>query len=107
MRMVLRVLAGVLLIALIVALIEYNQEAVEVDLLIGSSQVGVWQVMLISFLVGAGGTALALTWPLTRYRLRLRRGRKRIAELEQEVHGLRTLPLGGEEAEPLAEARAE
>ena len=107
MRMVLRVLSVVLLVGLGVALIMQNQEEIElVNLVVMTfEQVPVWQVLLISLLVGAGATALACVWPLTRYRLRLRRARQRTAELEQEVHGLRTLPL--DEAEDVARARAE
>jgi hypothetical protein len=34
-----------------------------------------------------------VTWPLVRLKLHTRRHQRRIAELEQEVHGLRTLPI--------------
>jgi uncharacterized integral membrane protein len=107
--MVLRVLSVVLLLGLGVALIAQNQkEIVSVHLMVVTfDEVPVWQALLISLLAGAGATALACAWPLTRYRLRLRRARQRMAELEQEVHGLRTLPLGEDEAEDAARARAE
>jgi uncharacterized integral membrane protein len=109
MRVVLRVLSVVLLLGLGVALIAQNREqSIPVHLVIVTfEQVPVWQALLISLLVGAGATALACAWPLTRYRLRLRRARQRMAELEQEVHGLRTLPLGEDDAEDAAQARAE
>ena len=109
MRMVLRVLSLVLLVGLGVTLIVQNQDPIpRLDLVIATfTNVPVWQPLLISLLAGAGATALACAWPLARYRLRLRRARQRTAELEQEVHGLRTLPLDEDEAEDAAQARAE
>ena len=110
MRMLLRVLLGVTLVAFGVALIMQNEkEVVEVYLVFGPPIQGVpvWQVMLVPLLLGVALSALACAWPLLRYRLRLRRDRQRIAELEREIHGLRTLPLGEDEAEAVAEARAE
>ena len=110
MRVVLRVLLGVALVAFGVALIVQNtkQPPVDVHLVFDTIvAVPVWQVMLVSLLLGAGVSALACAWPLVRYRLRLRRDRQHISELEREVHGLRTLPLGEGEAEDAVEAGAE
>ncbi len=60
-------------------------------------------LVLSGDLAGATLAGLACSLPIVRYRLRLRRSRQRIAELEQELHGLRTLPLGDEaEGEPRA-----
>ena len=98
MRVVLRILAGVVLIALAATLVVRNTaEVPSIDLLVAQfSNVPAWQVMVVSLLGGATLAGLACSWPIVRYRLRLRRSRKRIADLEQELHGLRTLPLGGE-----------
>jgi uncharacterized integral membrane protein len=45
--------------------------------------------VLLGGLIGSGLVA----WPLLRLRLRSRQDRRRIEQLEQEIHGLRTLPL--------------
>ena len=42
--------------------------------------------------------ANALAWPLFRLRMRVRRQERGIDELEQEIHGLRTLPISDEAA---------
>ena len=99
MRVVARILAGVVVIALAVTLVVRNTEArISVDLLVAQfSDVPAWQVMVVSLLAGATLAGLACSWPIVRYRLRLRRSGKRVADLEQELHGLRTLPLGGED----------
>ena len=39
---------------------------------------------------------LLFAWPLARAKLATRRQTKRIAQLEQEIHGLRTLPIASE-----------
>lgn len=102
MRMVLRILLGVALVALAATLVVKNtNETVAINLLLWQfPKVDAWQVMVVSLLVGATIAGLACSWPIVRYRLRLRRSQKRIAELEQELHGLRTLPLGIEEEQP-------
>lgn len=107
MRMVLRVLVGVALVALGTALVVQNSESeVTVDLVFTSFQgVELWLVMVVSLLLGALAAGLACSWPLVRYRLRLRRSRQRIAELERELHGLRTLPLDADEVEVKTRAR--
>lgn len=107
MRMVLRVLVGVALVALGTALVVQNSESeVTVDLVFTSFQgVELWLVMVASLLLGALAAGLACSWPLVRYRLRLRRSRQRIAELERELHGLRTLPLDADQTEVKTRAR--
>jgi hypothetical protein len=45
------------------------------------------------------------SWPLTRAKLTTRRQAKRIAQLEQEIHGLRTLPIATEGAPPTTPQR--
>ncbi len=62
-------------------------------------------IVLGAFLFGAALTALAFSWPILRVRLRLRRESKRVAQLEQEVHGLRTLPLKEDDDAKAVEAR--
>ncbi len=61
--------------------------------------------VLAAFLLGAALTAVAFSWPIVRVRLRLRRESKRVAQLEQEVHGLRTLPLSEDDDAKAVEAR--
>jgi uncharacterized integral membrane protein len=61
--------------------------------------------VLGAFLLGAALTGLAFSWPILRVRLRLRRESKRVAQLEQEVHGLRTLPLTEDDDAKAVEAR--
>lgn len=94
MRSVLRVVVGAGLAAYAVALAVTNGSLVEVNLLFATfEEVPAWGVMLGSLLFGAAATAVALAWPLLRLRLAVRRGQHRVARLEQELHGLRTLPL--------------
>ncbi len=105
MRVVLRILLGVALVALAATLIvENSEEQVTVRLLVAQfTDVRAWLVIVVSLLAGATLAGLACSLPIVRYRLRLRRSRQRIAELEQELHGLRTLPLGDEaKGEPRA-----
>ena len=69
----------------------------EIDLYFASyAHVPLWRALLGAAAVGAALAALACAWPIVRLKLGARRSRKRIAALEQEVHGLRTLPLGDE-----------
>ncbi len=102
MRMVLRILLGVALIAVATTLVVQNtRETVAINLLFQQfPEVPAWQVMVVALIAGATVAGLACSWPIVRYRLRLRRSQKRIAELEQELHGLRTLPLGIEQEQP-------
>jgi uncharacterized integral membrane protein len=68
-----------------------------IDLLITSaSEVPLWMALFSSAIIGAGVTLLLLAWPLFRLRLNVRRQERSIGELEQEIHGLRTLPLSEE-----------
>jgi uncharacterized integral membrane protein len=85
----------------------WNDQGVDVRLLFASiEQVGLGVVVLCSFLVGAVVASLALVWPILRLRLRVRSQSRRVTRLEQEVHGLRTLPLEeSDEPEPPAVSR--
>jgi hypothetical protein len=68
-----------------------------VDWVFGSAQgVPLWCALAGSLLLGSALTALGFSIPALRLRLRLRRAERRIAELEREIHGLRTLPLDDE-----------
>ena len=62
-------------------------------------------LVLAAFLLGVSLTALGFTWPIVAVRLRLRRESRRVAQLEQEVHGLRTLPLSDDDEAKAVEAR--
>ena len=69
------------------------------------TDVPLWSVMLGSLLIGALASTLACAWPILNLRLRLRRQSRQLTRLEQEVHGLRTLPLSDEDSTPRAQAR--
>lgn len=56
-----------------------------------------WSVVLGAFGLGGLLTGLSVAWPLLRLRLGVRRQGRQINRLEQEVHGLRTLPLTDDE----------
>lgn len=69
----------------------------EVDWVFGSARdVPLWWALALSALVGGIAAAVILSIPAVRLRLRLHRAERRIAQLEREVHGLRTLPLEAE-----------
>ncbi len=97
---------AVAVIAYAVYLVTQNDQPVTIQLLF-ASVVGApaWSLLLGSFAAGASLTALALSWPLLRLRLAVRRQTRRVTRLEQEVHGLRTLPLSPEELAPSDLAR--
>lgn len=67
----------------------------EVTLQLGFTSLGLalWQALIGSFVAGVVGVVLAFGWPVIRIRLRVRRQVRQVRELEQEIHGLRTLPL--------------
>ena len=105
MRALFRIVLLVVVVGYAAWLVSLNTAPVDVNL--GFSEfpnVAAWLVILGSLLLGAVAAGLALSIPIIRYRVRQRRARKRIAELEQELHGLRTLPLGSDEDK--GEARA-
>ena len=84
-----------------------NGEIVAVDLLMRTLPgVPLWAALLGSAAVGALLALFALSPSLVRLRLRTRRQSRDIDKLEQEVHGLRTLPLSDEieTAEPVKES---
>ena len=84
--------------ALVVTLVLRNGQEVSVDLLVTTWPTKLWGALVASAIIGAGSTATFLLWPMARLNLRARRHQKRISELEQEVHGLRTLPIASDAA---------
>ena len=101
MRVVLRILGLVVIVGYAAWLVSLNAAPVDVDLGFKDwPAVQSWLVILGSLLLGALAAGL-----MVRYRLRLRKSRQRIGELEQELHGLRTLPLGDGAAEGEPKAR--
>ena len=91
---------GVLLAALLVFVVLSNDTEVTVVLPFLQWRTKLWGSMVASAIVGAASSFLLVTWPLLRLKLQTRRHTRRIAELEQEVHGLRTLPIASEPAPP-------
>jgi uncharacterized integral membrane protein len=89
---------GVLLAALLVYVVISNNDLVVVTLPLLKWPTKLWAAMVASALVGAAAAMVLVTWPLLRLKLQTRRHTRRIAELEQEVHGLRTLPIASEPA---------
>ncbi len=84
-----------------------SRNAAPVDIDLGFDivrEVPLWMSLLAAALIGAMLTVLFFTWPLLSLRLKVRRESKRITELEQEVHGLRTLPLSDEAPEAQSSA---
>lgn len=96
MRSWFSIAAAVLLAVLIVFVVFSNDTEVTVVLPLVQWRTKLWGAMLASAVVGAGAAVVLVTWPLLRLKLQTRRHSKRIAELEQELHGLRTLPIANE-----------
>lgn len=96
----------ILVIAIVVAIALYaavvarlNATTFELDLFfVRLPGVELWMLLFGALLLGAAAAALALSWPYFRLRLLARRQGRRITQLEQEVHGLRTLPLTDEDS---------
>lgn len=77
----------------------FNAQPIDVHYLFGASEaVKLWQVLLVSFLIGALGVGLFASISMMRGGILARRYRKAIASLEEEVHQLRNLPLAVEES---------
>ena len=68
-------------------------------------EVQLWLLLFVAALLGAAAALVIVSWPYLRLRLLVRRQSRRITRLEQEVHGLRTLPLS-EESEDRAQPAA-
>ena len=85
-----------------------NSELVEVDLVfMETGEHPLSLVVLGAAFLGAAAATLALTWPIWRARRQGTRDSRKIAQLEQEIHGLRTLPLSQEDDRPKAVAAGE
>jgi uncharacterized integral membrane protein len=86
---------------LLLAALQNSQPVGHVSWVFGSSHdVPLWRALAASALLGGALVALLIAFPALRLRLRLRRAERRIAQLEREVHGLRTLPLDEEVRDP-------
>jgi uncharacterized membrane protein YciS (DUF1049 family) len=92
-------LGAVLAIAVVAVLLATRNDApVSMDLLVfAATDVPLWGVLLGALATGGALVAGVLSWPYLRLRLRVRSQARQITRLEQEVHGLRTLPLPDEE----------
>jgi len=91
---------GILLAGLLVYVVISNNDLVVVTLPLLKWPTKLWAAMVASAIVGAAATMLLTTWPLLRLKLQSRRHTRRIAQLEQEIHGLRTLPIASDAATP-------
>jgi uncharacterized integral membrane protein len=92
--------ASVVVFALFAALLVYvvisNNDIVIVTLPLMKWPTKLWAAMIASAVVGSLVTSLLMSLPMVRLKLLSRRHARRIAELEQEVHGLRTLPIASD-----------
>ena len=79
--------------ALVAGLVLGNQDNVTVNLLFLKLPTKLWAALVGAGLFGAAIAALLLAIPLSRLGLESRRRTKRLAELEREIHGLRTQPI--------------
>jgi uncharacterized integral membrane protein len=87
-------------------LVHNNSERVSINLVFTVfAGVPLWGALLGTLMLGALSAGLACLWPLLRLRLQVRRQSRQITRLEQEIHGLRTLPL--EEEAHAAETSAQ
>ena len=105
MRMLRRISAGVLLVALIIVVRlfpDHNRTPVDVDLIVKTIPgVELWLVLLTTFAAGIACALLVSSFLWLRSGFIGRHYRKAISELEAEVHHLRNLPLaGGDLGEP-------
>jgi uncharacterized integral membrane protein len=96
---------GALWIALVLAVllataffVSANRQEVTLRLFVVDVPTTAWMLALGAFLLGAALTGLVASLALLRLRFRLRGQRRELGRLEQEVHGLRTLPLAPEES---------
>jgi hypothetical protein len=102
-RRTLPMLLGAGLVYLGYRLAAANAPLVEVDFLAGRVEgVALWKALLGAFAIGAGSVGAFALLQMARTALLTRRYRKKLLDLEVEVHQLRNLPLVPEEA-----ARAE
>jgi len=97
-RRVVPMLLGAGLLYLAWRLVTANGLEVEIDFLVGRLEgVALWKALGGAFGLGVATVGFALVLQLLRARLTARRYRKRLSDLETEVHQLRNLPLAPEE----------
>ena len=102
-RRTLPMLLGAGLVYLGYRLAAANALLIEVDFLTGRIEaLALWKALLGAFAIGAGSVGAFALLQMARAGLLIRRYRKKLLDLEIEVHQLRNLPLVPEEA-----ARAE
>jgi len=89
---------AVLVAAVVVALVVGNGEPISVNLLLVQWPTKVWGALVAAAAFGAAAATVVLIWPVIRLKVQARRQTRRIAELEQEIHGLRTLPIASDTA---------
>ena len=95
-----------LLVALAVAyFVAANQQPVPMRLLGVTLEEPLWMLLLAAVLAGAAIALGACGLAILRLKLQVRRQQKRVAELEQEVHGLRTQPIAADTASPTSAQR--
>lgn len=90
------IVTALLFAALLVYTVISNTDQVTVVLPMWQARTKLWAAMIGSAIVGAGATFLIVLWPILRLKWQQRRHTRRIAELEQEIHGLRTLPIASD-----------
>ncbi len=100
LRRLIPALLGAGLLYLTWRLVSNNDAPVEVDFLFVRVELVLWEALLGSFLVGALGVGVVTLYQMARGGLVSRRYRKRLANLETEVHQLRNLPLSPETVDP-------
>ena len=97
-RRTLPMLIGAGLVYLGYRLAAANALLVEVDFLVGRIEsLALWKTLLGAFAIGAGSVGAFALLQMARAGLVIRRYRKKLLDLEVEVHQLRNLPLAPEE----------
>ncbi len=75
-----------------------NSETVNINLLLTSVEnISLWKVVVVALLSGAAIALILVLFPLTRQVFLVFRLRKKIDALEEELNGLRALPLSKNE----------
>jgi hypothetical protein len=101
MKILRRLLAFVLLVALLWASYRFaqaNAGVILIDLIyLKLPEAPLWMVLVATFGLGAALATLLLLYPMAKQGLVTRRYRKTVRGLESEIHQLRNLPLAGGE----------
>ena len=89
-----RIGVAVVLAAYSVLFAVRNTESVPIELpFIAEGILQGWLVVVLAGAFGAFAASMVMSWPMMRLSGQHRRDTRRISQLEQELHGLRTLPL--------------